>query len=126
MGFKKVNLNSTGTTYIFFNLKNGSFQNVCFRDGEKAFYYNKENTDQKLELNKLDDIDALKNLVVYILLIRILHNKPDFAEVILNVARSNLSSKFNEFASTKSTTLNGYGYLKNNPKPTLTSVLPIS
>jgi len=126
MGIKKVNLNSTGTTYIFFNLKNGSFQNVCFRDGEKAFYYNKENTDQKLELNKLDDIDALKNLVVYILLIRILHNKPDFAEVILNVARSNLSSKFNEFASTKSTTLNRYGYLKNNPKPTLTSVLPIS
>ena len=126
MGIKKVNLNSTGTTYIFFNLENGSFQNVCFRDGEKAFYYKKENTDQKLELNKLDDIDALKNLVVYILLIRILHNKPDFAEVILNVARSNLSSKFNEFASTKSKTLNGYGYLKKNSTPTLTSVLPIS
>lgn len=130
MGFiKKVELDSTGTTYIFFNLKNGSFQNVCFQDGEEAFYYTKENINNKLKLNDLDDIDALKNLVVYILLIRILHNKPKFAEVILNVARSNLSRKFNESASTKSITLNGVGYLRKEQLITnskLVSPLPQS
>ena len=108
IGFKKeVELNSTGTTYIFFKLKNESFEYACFRDGEKAFYYTKDNINNKLQLNELNDEDALKDLVVYILLIRILYNKPDFAEVILNQARSNLSRKFNNYASTQSTTLNG-------------------
>ena len=139
----------TEKTYIFFGARTSNntsrniesrFLYVCFREGKKAYYYYRPYLKEKpKQLSELGNIDALKDLISFILLRRMASNKDkDFADIILQEAKATL--KFWEFQriSEKMIQMNSpdefmyvsnknyYGQRKLKEIITLNSILPIS
>jgi hypothetical protein len=89
----------TQRTYIFFgsrifrnNTRNAepSFLYVCFREGQKVYYYHRDELDNKRLLSELNNIYALEDLISFILLKQM--NNNDFAKIILKEAQSTIKS----------------------------------
>ena len=91
----------TNKTYIFFgsqtsknNIRNieSRFLYACFREDNKVFYYSRIDLNKKSPLSELGNIDALKDLISFILLRRMSSNKDkDFADIILQEAKATLN-----------------------------------
>ena len=82
----------TDKTYIFFGSKKpeSKLLYVCFREDEKVFYYSRTDLNAKRPLTELSDIDALKDLISFILLRQISNNNKEFADIILQEAKATI------------------------------------
>jgi hypothetical protein len=89
----------TGKTYIFFGAKlsnknsrnmNKFFSYVCFREGNKVFYYSKSDLKREINLNEFPYIYPLEDLISFILLRRIITGDDAFADVIYKEAEARI------------------------------------
>jgi hypothetical protein len=136
----------TGKTYIFFGAKlsnknsrnmNTFFSYVCFREGNKVFYYAKSDLKREINLNEFPYIYPLEDLISFILLRRIITGDDAFADVIYKEAEARIkflkTNKFTDkmlklqFPQNYKYDFYKYGFNNTlNATPNKLSMLPVS
>jgi len=127
----------TKKTYIFFGSRTRkatnrsilpSFLYVCFREDNNVFYYEQNNLNKKIPLSAFTNIDALEDLISFILLRRmIIPEERDFAQIILQQAQFVINKlKSNNIFRKKQEMQVSTQSPSNNTQIFITSQLPIS